>query len=670
VHADAWGLLALKKFFTMLDEFTVTYSEDMSQTLDRTIHAAPTLVGLGGGDTMTNNTKSNYAAAGTVRPVLVNFISFLEMLIKSCQHDTIPVIQDGIDAVLNNAMDLEHFKCLVSVHGGVYNEWLNVLAARRERLSTEQLIEFSRRNGQTNEETRLILENFGWLRSEEATARLQLFDSLPTISEHLHWLQRNVFDDSYVHDYDLLHGFEERFWTKFGTQLYAQGFTKDRAALHYAAHWINPAPGQLAEMMIRNRPGRVPDNVVFKQEDYLRILAEQDVAPYFRERFLAIAYNVIPIRYLRQIYQMRQISDDDVIERLQDQGYKHADAIIFQRAEALQRERTNASRAHGFTPARLSQYYALGLIDANTVTDNMRRQGYDDRETADLLQVAGLELQARITSYSVTRATTTAVAGVITAYEIGTIDRSAAAEALAGIGWDTAQIEPELTAMDVKAVAAQAKEAISSLRRSVLGGEITIADARTALGTLGITDARTNEYLALWDFKLRTSHKQIAGSKIVSLVGKGLLSAEIARARLVNLGYTNPDAVLLLAQAEQDIAHQEAKAIASQEREGAKQAKTIEHAISLSEKSKARLQHQLCRTTPVGTLKRWFARYLIGENYFLSRLKFCGYTDDVAHKFLQEAEQMRELESASKQDQYKATAADVGAPSNGPPAGP
>jgi hypothetical protein len=198
------------------------------------------------------------------------------------------------------------------------------------------------------------------------------------------------------------------------------------------------------------------------------------------------------------------------------------------------------------------------------------------------------------------------------------------------------------------------------LRRAVLRGEIDLVEAANRLGDLQIDTPRKEELLDLWQFELDTTHKQIAAGKIVTLVGKGLLDISLARQRLINLGYQDPDAILLLTEAEQRIIGQEIAAIKAESKSARTAAKEIERAILKNAEQHARMQRQLCHTTPIAKLIKWYADYLIGDDYFVRRLTFCGYEPDVIEKYHEEARQERLLQSDNKRTTLQETAIEAG----------
>src|SRR5207253_600623 len=133
--------------------------------------------------------------------------------------------------------------------------------------------QYVRRNGGGKDDERNALRALGFVDDRYAAAFQELYWELPSIGDHLEWLRKNVFDAHYVNDFNLLDGFDtddeinklpgvhdyksipvqkpNNFWAKFGGDLTALGMKKEYAALHYAAHWLNPSFTQLFEMTQR-----------------------------------------------------------------------------------------------------------------------------------------------------------------------------------------------------------------------------------------------------------------------------------------------------------------------------------------------------------------------------------------------------------------------------------
>jgi hypothetical protein len=189
------------------------------------------------------------------------------------------------------------------------------------RLTPREAIEYGFRNGWTQEQIQGRLNQLGFIDPQDQAERLAMHFHLPTIGDQLHFLQRNVFMKDYVKQYRLDEGFLERYWSEFGTQLLAVGVPQETARLHYAAHWINPAPTEMREFVYRLRPDKPGVQNPFTLDDYQRLLVEQDVAPFFRERFRRLS--IVCQRWaMSETCTARFIMDDEELRSIhQDLGY-------------------------------------------------------------------------------------------------------------------------------------------------------------------------------------------------------------------------------------------------------------------------------------------------------------------------------------------------------------
>src|SRR5262249_35404652 len=145
----------------------------------------------------------------------------LTYLTESLCPSIIPHPPESIDAWMQGQIDDDTFVCWLGAHGVSRNVWGPVITARSEHLHARETIEWGRRNRYEPGAIDELLKHRGWRRDEDRARVQELYDELPTIGDHLHWMARNVFDEEYVKDYQLMKGFEERFWVKFGPDLRA-----------------------------------------------------------------------------------------------------------------------------------------------------------------------------------------------------------------------------------------------------------------------------------------------------------------------------------------------------------------------------------------------------------------------------------------------------------------
>jgi hypothetical protein len=565
------------------------------------------------------------------------FDEVIDQFLASMCPAEIPSVPEAVECLLLGTAPEPQVRCWMLMRGASLDVWLPVVRARRERLTPEESIEWDRRNDVPEEDTLDGLRRLGMYDISDRRARLDLYDELPTIQDHLHWLQRNVFDVDYVRDYNLMEGFADRFWVKFGHDLRAQGLKEEYAALHYAAHWIQPAPGQLAEMLQRLRPGRVSPDVQFTETDYLRLLAEQDVAPYFRARMRAVAYAPFGLRFLRQIYDTGGISDAELGERLQDLGYSPADAHVLALSEGVRRAKTRATQARGWTIPRAVAGARSGLLTPDEGFARVEGQGWTRKEWDDALGAADVDARGKVQLHAEAAAQKAALAAVLGCYADGVCGRDQAEQALVAQGWTRELAAVRLDALDLEARRRLVKEGVGAIRSAYRAGRLGAGDALVQLQQLGLQPGRAAAQVSVWEARQTDHRKHLTGKEILGMLEAGLLSVDQARARLTTLGYADPDALLLLREADLAVRKTQAKALAAADKQRAAQIRAQERAVREAQTIKDKAQAKLKRLTPIAKLTKWLSRGIASEGYVRDRMSAMGYPPDVIDEYIQEA---------------------------------
>jgi len=96
-----------------------------------------------------------------------------------------------------------------------------------------------------------------------------------------------------------------------------KGLSKEWAERYWAAHWALPSPQQGFEMLHRG----VIDNAELDM-----LLRAQDVMPFWRDRLTAIAYRPLTRVDVRRMYKQGVLTEREVFESYQDQGYDEKNA--------------------------------------------------------------------------------------------------------------------------------------------------------------------------------------------------------------------------------------------------------------------------------------------------------------------------------------------------------
>jgi hypothetical protein len=109
----------------------------------------------------------------------------------------------------------------------------------------------------------------------------------------------------------------------------------------------------------------------------------------------------------------------------------------------------------------------------------------------------------------------------------------------------------------------------------------------------------------------------------------GLLDPTVAAARLLNLGWTNPDVVLLLADARGKLATMQARAVAAADRAKAKQLKELTQLNKAHAKAISDNVAHLRRLFPQRQLKKWLTEGIASEDWVGARLAEQQYPAEV-----------------------------------------
>jgi len=96
-----------------------------------------------------------------------------------------------------------------------------------------------------------------------------------------------------------------------------KGLSKEWAERYWAAHWALPSPQQGFEMLHRG---------VIDRTELDMLLRAQDVMPFWRDKLTAIAYRPLTRVDVRRMYKQGVLTEQEVFESYQDQGYDDENA--------------------------------------------------------------------------------------------------------------------------------------------------------------------------------------------------------------------------------------------------------------------------------------------------------------------------------------------------------
>ena len=513
---------------------------------------------------------------------------------------TRPGVGEVIDAWMRGRLEPPDFDRLMKEAGSDSALWQPVLAARRALPGVGDLLQLRNRGLLTDQELNDYLIYSGFQGGYEREKMTQLRFALPGIADLTIMGIREAFRPELGSLYDYYSEFPEltRPWfQKLGFD-YPVGFeiptqTGPRQAtmadMAWAAHW-HPMPlGMAYQAYQRFRPDRiglynaeVPNLKPFELNDLRLHMRLADLPPGVRDWMIALSHQPLSRMDIRRSIRYSGKDFAWAVDAYLDLGVKQVDAEVLAR-NAVEQE---IERDHAWLTA-------------------IERQA--DRQTVKEIQ----EL-----------------------YKDGIVNRAFAADQLGRAGVSERSTEQMLDLVDYGVKRSLIKQAVSATGRDYLSGELDDAGALTQLSRLGVLDFRAADYLAAWRIRKDRRRKQLETGKIATMVVEGLLSPADARARLSRLGWDDPDAALLMAEAAQKVSVREQKAAASADRSAKAKARELERLAKAAEAQAKALRSELSRVAPRSVLTKWLKDGVITESQYHDMLKDRGYDEDDIRRYI------------------------------------
>lgn len=589
----------------------ITFSGSAHGSIGTHSNASQVSAGAGAGAGVHAGDGSSTSRSGgltlAVKLFFTPCIEWLDHLIKAAAPTELPSAENVIEMFLRGKLNDDEAQGYLALNGCSWQLWKQVALSRAERPSILEIVQDSMRKvmgavvstdealkafsfdaDQAAAVKELVAEQCalrGYAQGIDPEIFIRLYQEIPTITDHLHWLARNADDLEYLSEFNLWAGFSDKatvvkmftelaqrtgydqaypakfaallqhvqtaalpeiyqtrdFYKTFRSDLISQGQRSVDTFLHYVAHWLQPALGEQREMLWRLRPGAVPDNLVFGPTQLLRAMSEKDIAPFFQERLLATAYHVIPLRFLRSLYNYSSISADKAKGILQDQGYTAADADTLVSAMELQRKLFVASQGHGYTPAELQTLFADGAIDADNYRVRLKAYGFDDTTIDQGIEKVKAAFGHKLALQVVAKVRRDFLSGLLTETQArNRLSNQLFNNDLIDLTMNEWSVEKELAeAEETKKHADQVqKEKTKVIREGFLAGRWNIAQAAAMLAQAGVSGAVIAELSDLWTLELAAKSKPLPLSTLIADAKSGSLPAGQLAALMSSMNYS------------------------------------------------------------------------------------------------------------------------------------
>jgi hypothetical protein len=487
--------------------------------------------------------------------------------------------------------------------GGSPEEWFASLGLYRQMPSVGEAIEGWRR-GKVDDGLWHKILKFHLVDSPELEPLWKEFRrNLPGISDLLRMGSRQLFTPEIAGRYGLYDGFQEASRPYF-----------KQLGLDYPLDFQIPVDGVL-------RQATLPD---------LYWGATREILP-LGSAYLAyqrLRASNIP-RYRDELPNLREFSLDDLRLHMRVQGYPPPmqDYLIALSHPPLGRRDINWGIQYGGKDRdwAYSQYLNLGLRpdDAAQVADTQ----YVRATAGETRWLVVLQNQAR-------RTTVSEIEGM---YDEGILDRGQALSQLAATGMPDNLSLQLLDLRDAKRSRALLRAAVTETGRDYLSGVLSAAEAIAALGRYGIKEQRRGELMQIWTVRRSRRRRQADTGKILKWIGEGRIGVDDARRRLSNLGWTDPDLMLLVGEGEGKLAELRARSEQAQAKAAAAQAKELERLSREAEAEQKRIRTEANRVAPRSTLTKWLQDGIITRDDFYALMRERGFPEEEIDRYYADA---------------------------------
>lgn len=179
-----------------------------------------------------------------------------------------------------------------------------------------------------------------------------------------------------------------------------------------------------------------------------------------------------------------------------------------------------------------------GAMSQAEGVENLRQLGFADRYARALIDLGVRE--------SLEEARALSVSTIQELYEGRIITRAIALDALIEHGYERAAAEWILSIRDVRRERQILSGAITRVRTRYVSGKIDEREAQNALDRIGVPADARDDYMETWKVERDVSRPLLTTSQIQQAVKKGLIGPDAGYTRLLEVGYDEADATILI----------------------------------------------------------------------------------------------------------------------------
>lgn len=464
----------------------------------------------------------------------------------------LPSIDQADAAFLTGVIDEETLTTLHKINGACTEPARAITESKRSRLTPLDIVALLRREKIDSTEARTKIRANGYLDPGALEEFLATTEFVPGPSDIIRFMQRDVSDAGVVEKFGLDDEFGSKFTGDTAKLAEFQGVPESYMKLYWRAHWDIPSPTQLYEFYRRLRnPAEIPvpadalalgvspdpttgprtdPSVRIGEEDVKTALAQQDILPYWQDKFLATAYLPLTRVDARRAYEIGVVDVSEIYESLIQNGYSPENATILTKFAKRDKE-LKIPNQEAF------KQYKDGLIPRFEAEREMIGLGYDPADFAPYFEKVDRSRLIAARSLDEFRL-----------YADGSITEDELENELIERNYDTTEIVEVLNRARLEVRRRTRSACVNGYREQFLRGDLSKEDAKDRLRDLELNEQWIQDTVNGWDCILDSSDRLPRVRLVAEWLALGIINEDEADRQLERMRFSEDNRNRILAQ--------------------------------------------------------------------------------------------------------------------------